>query len=70
MSEKSIIEIAEEFGLTVETVRKDDGENEYKVLKGLNTVVTGNEAAVKAFLSTYEAERPPMLKSNMYGYTE
>jgi hypothetical protein len=70
VSEKSIIEIAEEFGLTVETVAMPEGDNAYKVLKGLNTVVVGNDAAVRRFLSTYEADRPAMLDGSMYGYKE
>lgn len=47
-----------------------DGENAYKVPKGLNTVVVGNETAVKRFLSTYESERPAMFEGSMSGYKE
>lgn len=70
MSEKSITEIAGEFGLTVEAVPMPDGENAYKVLKGLNTLVVGNDTAVRRFLSTYESERPAMIEGSMYGYKE
>lgn len=70
MSDKSITEIAEQFGLTVETVPMPDEENIYKILKGVNTVVVGNEAAVRTFLSTYESERPALFEGSMYGYME
>jgi hypothetical protein len=70
VSEKSITEIAEKFGLTVETVPMPDEGNVYKILKGVNTVVVGNEAAVRTFLSTYEAERPALFEGSMYGYME
>ena len=70
MSEKSIIQIAEEFGLTVETASAADGESMYQIRKGLNAVFVGNEAAVRNFLSTYESDRPAMFEGSMYGYKE
>ena len=70
MSEKSITEIADGFGLTIESVALPEGDNAYKVLKGVNTLIVGGEKAVREFLSTYEASRPALLEGSMYGYME
>lgn len=54
MSEKSIFDMAEEFGLTVEHVRLPAREKEFKVYEGVNPVFVGAEDAVCEFLSTFD----------------
>ncbi|MEO8041772.1 MAG: hypothetical protein ABI646_04085 [Acidobacteriota bacterium] len=70
MDQKNISEIAEQFGLTIETVRLPDDKTAHKVYKGVNTVFVGSEDAVRTFLSTYETDRPGLFEGSMYGYME
>ena len=66
MSQRTIVEIAEGFGLSVEDA--PDQEDAFIVYKGANQVFTGTEDAIRDFLSTYE--RPAMYAGSMYGYKE
>ncbi len=60
MDHKSIMEIGEKFGLTIEPSSDSESETDYKIYKGVNQIFNGNENAVRSFLSTYEAGRPPL----------
>ena len=70
MDQKSVIEIAKQFGLTIESAEDSENEPAYKIYKGAKQVFAGNENVVRDFLSTYESERPGLLDGSMYGYVE
>ena len=70
MSQKGIVEIAESFGLTVEAVAIPDRENAFRIYKGVNQIFIGTDEAARDFLTSYEKNRPALLKVNMYGYKE
>ena len=70
MDKKTIFEIAEAFGLTVEHVIIPDHDKAFKVYKGVNPVFVGTEEAVSEFLSTYEQDRPGLYEASMIGYKE
>lgn len=70
MGEKQISDIANGFGLTLETVYLPDNPNAIKVFKGANPIFVGTEEAVREFLSTYENSRPGLYEASMYGYKE
>ena len=70
MDQKSVVEIGEEFGLTIDPVEDSNNEPAYKIYKGVNQVFAGTEEGARNFLSTYEAERPSLLEGSMYGYVE
>jgi hypothetical protein len=70
MDQKSVVEIAKQFGLTIESAGDPESEPAYKIYKGAKQVFAGNENVVRDFLSTYEAGRPGLLDGSMYGYLE
>lgn len=70
MEGKSIVDIAEAFGLTVEHVVIPDHDKAFKVYKGVNPIFVGTEEAVREFLSTYEQDRPGLYEASMFGYKE
>ncbi len=70
MSQKSIVNIAESFGLTVETISIPEHDDAFRVLKGLNQVFIGTEYAVRNYLVEYEKERPGLFAGSIYGYKE
>lgn len=70
MEDKTIFEIADGYGLTVEPVVVPDHERAFKLYKGVNPVFVGTAEAVRDFLSTYEANRPGLYEASMIGYKE
>lgn len=68
MSQKSIVEIAEGFGLSVEAMLIPDHENAFRIYKGVNPLFIGTEDAVRNFLIAYEEERHGMKRGATYGY--
>ncbi len=70
MSQKDIVEIAEGFGLTVETVFVPNKKRSYKVYKGANSVFVGTEEAVHDWFVDYEKNRPGLYDGSIYGYKE
>ena len=70
MSDKTIFEIADGFGLNVEHVLIPDHDRAFKVYKGVNPVFVGTEDAVREFLSTYGDSRPGLFEGSMIGYKE
>lgn len=70
MKEKSIVEIANSFGLTVETVIIPDHDRAFKVYKGAKQLFVGTEEATRQFFTTYENDRPGLYEGSIYGYKE
>lgn len=70
MSQKSIVEIAEGYGLSVEPTSIPENEKAFRIYKGANQVFIGTEDAVRIFLNGYEKERPGLYQGSMYGYRE
>ena len=70
MSEKTIVRIAEGFGLTVEAATVPEHDHAFRVFKGANQVFIGTEEAVRDFLNEYEKDRPALFEGSMYGYME
>jgi hypothetical protein len=70
MKKKTIIDIAESYGLTVETAIIPDHEPAFRVRKGANQIFIGTEEAVREFLADYEKTRPAPFEGSMYGYKE
>jgi len=70
MEQKSVAEIGEKFGLTIEQVSDADAEASYAIYKGAKKVFSGTEDAARNFLSTYEAGRPGLFDGSMFGYLE
>lgn len=70
MGDNTIFEIADGYGLTIEHVVIPDHDKAFKVYKGVNPVFVGTEEAVRAFLSTYDKERPGLYEASMIGYKE
>ncbi|MDI1241031.1 MAG: hypothetical protein PSX80_03815 [bacterium] len=70
MSDKTIFDIAEGFGLNVEHVPIPDNDSAFKIFKGVNPIFVGTESAVREFLSTYEFSRPGLYEASMIGYKE
>lgn len=70
MSQKSIVQIAEGFGLTVETVARPDTAAAFRVMKGSNQVFVGTEEAARTYLANYEKGRPALYEGSIYGYKE
>lgn len=66
MADKTISEIAEGFGLTIDNVFIPDHDKAFKVYKGVNPIFVGTEEAVREFLSTYE--RPGTYEASMFAY--
>lgn len=70
MEEKTVFEMAEAFGLSLEQVIIPEHDRAYKVYKGVNPIFVGTEEAVREFLSTYETSRPGLYEASMIGYKE
>ena len=70
MSERSIVQIAEGFGLSVEAATIPEQDHAFRVFKGANQVFIGTESAVREFLNGYEKDRPALFEGSMYGYME
>ena len=70
MMQKRLLDIAEGFGLTVETAVVPDHENAFRLYKGAKQVFIGTEEATMEFLSTYKDRRPDLYEGSMYGYQE
>ena len=62
MEKKTIFEIAEAFGLSVEHVIIPDHDKAFKVYKGANPLFVGTEEAVGEFLSNYADQRPGLFE--------
>ena len=67
---RPISEIAEGYGLSLETAILPDHDNAFRVYKGANQVFIGTEPAVREFLANYENELPGLLEGSMYAYKE
>jgi len=65
-----ISQVAEGFGLTVETAVLPENGNAFKVFKGAKQIFIGTEEAVREFLANYEKSRPGLLEGSIYGYKE
>lgn len=65
MSQKTIDQIAEGFGLNIETTPIPDNGNAIRVLTGANQIFIGTEEAVLAFLAGYVKERPGLYEGSM-----
>ncbi len=70
MNQKSISEIADGFGLTVETVVIPEHNDAFRIYKGAKQVFVGNEDTVRTYLADYEKNRPGLYEGSIYGYTE
>ena len=70
MSQKTIDQIAEGFGLNIEATPIPDHGTAFRVLEGANQIFIGTEEAVLAFLAAYVKERPGPYEGNMIGYKE
>jgi hypothetical protein len=70
MEQKSISEIAEGFGLTVEPATGLENETGVRINKGVNSIFVGNEDAAREFLVAYEKNRPGLFEGSVYGYRE
>jgi hypothetical protein len=70
MSERSIVQVAEGFGLSVEAATIPEHDHAFRVFKGANQVFVGTESAVREFLNGYEKDRPALFEGSMYGYME
>lgn len=67
MSLRNISDIASDFGLTVESANDDPT---FRIFKGVNQVFAGNEDAARAYLASYEKDRPGLFEGSMIGYRE
>lgn len=70
MNERTTKEIAESFGLALETVVIDEQSRAYRVYKGASQIFFGTGEAVREFLDSYRKERPEPYQGSMYGYKE
>lgn len=71
MNERTIIEIAESYGLEVEPAAGLPGDDRsFRIYKGVKQVYTGNEMGVRRFFMRYELERPGLYFEGMFGYKE
>ncbi|HEV8591973.1 MAG TPA: hypothetical protein VGQ55_07705 [Pyrinomonadaceae bacterium] len=70
MSERSIVQVAEGFGLSIEAATIPEHDHAFRVFKGANQVFVGTESAVREFLNGYEKDRPALFEGSMYGYME
>ncbi|HTH37720.1 MAG TPA: hypothetical protein VL572_07130 [Pyrinomonadaceae bacterium] len=70
MKEKKMIDIAEGYGLTVETAVVPGHEKAFRLYKGAKQVFIGTEEAAVEFLATYKEKRPDPYEGSMYGYQE
>jgi hypothetical protein len=70
MKDKTIIDIAESYGLTVEAAIVHEHERAFRVYKGANQIFIGTEEAVREFLSNYEKTRPALFEESMINYKE
>lgn len=70
MTQKSIVDIAESFGLTVESVLIPDHETAYRVYKGAKQIFIGTDEAVRSFLASYKDELPTPSTGAIRGYKE
>lgn len=68
--DQPISQIAEGFGLTIETTVLPEHANAFKVFKGAKQIFIGTEDAVREFLAEYETSRPGLLEGSIYGYKE
>lgn len=67
MSQKTIVDIAEGFGLTVDILENGKA---FRVLKGANQIFIGTEEAVRTYLAAYEKDRPALYEGSIYSYKE
>ena len=70
MSQRTIQDIAEGFGLSVETMAIPENGNAFRIYKGANQIFIGSEEAVREYFVEYEKERPTLYEGSMYGYKE
>jgi hypothetical protein len=70
MSEKSILDLAEGYGLSVEAAVIPENGKAFRIYKGANQVFIGTEDGVRDFLADYEKGRPDLYEGSMYGYKE
>ena len=70
MDQRSVREIAESLGLSIETLFIEDHENALRVYKGAKQVFVGTEEATRDFLSSYGKERPAPYAGSIYNYKE
>lgn len=70
MKEKTVVEIAEGYGLTVETTFISGHEPAIRVYKGAKQIFIGTAEAVRQFLAEYENKRRATFEASMSGYRE
>ncbi len=70
MMQKRLLDIAEGFGLTVETAVVPGHDKAFRLYKGAKQVFIGTEEAATEFLATYKDTRPDLYEGSMYGYQE
>lgn len=71
MNERTVVEIAERFGMVIEGALGLPGdERSFRVYKGANQVFTGSEQAVRKFFVRYEKDRPQLFAERIHGYKE
>jgi hypothetical protein len=68
--EKTVDEIAEGFGLTIDRVTVPEYESALRIYKGAKQIFSGTEDAARGFFVQYEKERPKLYQGSMYGYKE
>ena len=70
MNQKRLIDIAEGFGMSVESAVVPGHEKAFKLYKGAKQVFIGTEEAAIQFLASYKDSRPDLYEGSMYGYKE
>ena len=70
MDQRSVREIADSLGLSIETVFIENHENALRIYKGAKQIFVGTENAVRDFLDNYKKERPAPYAGSMYSYKE
>lgn len=63
VEERSIQEISDQFGLTVEALTIS-GEARFRIFKGANNLFTGTGKAARKFLADYERKRTRWTPAN------
>ncbi len=70
MSQRTIFDIADGFGLSIETLTIPDHEPAFRLFKGVNPIFVGTEEAVRNFFITYEKELPKVIIKTTRGLKE
>ncbi len=70
MVRNTTIDIAEKFGLSVETIVAPGREASFRVYKGAKQIFAGSESGLRDFLAKYKDQKPGPYEGSMYGYKE